>query len=450
MMQENFLAYCWKHRLLRESGLRTCTGESIEILDPGQPNLDAGPDFLTARIRINRMIWVGNVEIHVLSSDWKKHGHQQDEAYDHVILHVVYTQDGPCLNSKGRVIPQLEVSRVIRKVFTAKNPQPERFAGIKPCLNLQHGKDQSGTRAWLQRLLSERMNRKTGVMLHYLKFFGWDWEQLFHFMLAGSLGLKANVLAFGLLAQSAPVSLLRKYSDRQIRIEALLFGQAGMLECSFRDPYPTALKKEYRYLMKKRMLRPMKASLWRFFRLRPPSFPTIRIAQLSAMAAKPDLSFRAAMEASCMQDLRHLLRVSASSYWDTHYRFDQVSGLKQKVTGDELLDRITINTIVPLTMLYGRQTGKTRLSGGAMQLLHQLPPERHFRMKSLSGAGFSAENAAETQALLEWADAYCAGEKCLYCMYGLKEREFNQFRMRAESSPSGGYLPDGCGDLPVG
>jgi hypothetical protein len=419
-MRESFLAYLWKHCLFSQVNLRTHMGEKIVIIHPGFENTDSGPDFLAARIRINNNIWVGNVEIHVYSSDWHKHGHQQDEAYDNVILHVVYEYDQPCFNSKGLSIPQLVIRHRLEERFMENCMRHDCLHGSKLCQRLLRETDNQRVGHWLNRMLTERLARKSSEMLHFLHYFNGDWEQLFHFVLARSMGLRANALAFGLLAQAAPVSLLRKYRHRGFQSEALLFGLAGLLDKKFTDPYPAALKKEFCYIRKKRNLFPLKPSLWRFSRLRPSNFPTVRIAQFSAMVTKHELSFRTAIEASGTKAVTELFRVRASAYWDNHYRFEHRSAFRPKLLGIDAIDRIVINAISPLIKLYGEQTGKKAFVEKGFQLLREIPPERNAKTQSWINAGLAKNNAAETQALLEWEKSYCRLNRCLHCMTGLQ------------------------------
>lgn len=417
-MQEKFLSYLWKHRLLQPHGLQTTCGNIVEIVHPGVENMDAGPDFLSARLRIDGILWAGNVEIHVLSSDWYRHGHHRDGAYDNVILHVVHSHDRPCLNSGGQPVPVL----VIRDHFDQDllirhktlRDSPDRMF----CRQFLQQADNYWISHWLNRMQIERLERKAAEMEHYLRFFANDWEQLFHFFLLRNMGTPVNAFPFGLLAQAAPCSLVRKYRGQPLQLEALLFGQAGMLDKACNDHYAARLHSEYHYLKKKHRLIPMQGGLWRFARLRPQNFPTLRIAQVCALYNKPVRLFRACMEAGRVSELRELLQARAPDYWTSHYRFGRRSPGMPKFIGRQAIDIQLINTLAPLCFVYGKYSGKDWLREKGLSILEEIPPENNTFIRLWASAGVFPRNASDSQAMLESSTMYCRQKKCLQCMIG--------------------------------
>jgi hypothetical protein len=417
-MQELFLTYLWKHRLLKPLGLQTTGGSSVTVIYPGIENTDAGPDFLSARVRIGDTVWAGNVEVHVLSSDWYRHGHHRDEAYDNVILHVVHNFDRKCFNSRGQPVPLLVIrdhfdQEILKRYETIEGMSDRMFC--RPWLKEA---DRYWIRHWLGRMLIERLERKAAEMQHFLWFFSNDWEQLFHYFLARNMGGRVNALPFGLLAQAAPFSLILKYRSQPQQLDSLLFGQAGMLDRPFDDPYPGRLRSEYKYLQRKHALTPMQGSLWRFARLRPRNFPTIRIAQLSAMYQKPGRPFRACMEARDTRELRELLQTRAPGYWNTHFRFGKTSPEMPKTLGKGAIDLLMINTIAPMSFVYGKLSGKDLLREKSLGILEEIPPENNRFVRLWQAAGVFPANASDSQAMLEASTRYCHYKKCLHCMIG--------------------------------
>ena len=427
-MHEAFVTYLWKHRLLKPYGLQTIEGESLTVIHPGIENTDAGPDFLSSRVRIGQAVWAGNVEVHVLSSDWYRHGHHRDEAYDKVILHVVHDFDRACFNSKGQPIPALVIRDQFDKEILKRYQTLEGMSDRMFCRRLLKTSDRYWITHWLSRMLIERLERKAIEMQHFLRFFGNDWEQLFHFFLARNMGARVNALPFGLLAQAVPISLIRKYRSHPAQLEALLFGQAGMLDESQAgmldepcdDPYPGGLRREYLYLKRKHGLTPMQGSLWRFARLRPRNFPTIRIAQLSDLYQRPVRLFRACMEAPGTGELRRLLQARASGYWDRHFRFGKRSPEMPKALGKEAIEVLMINTIAPISFVYGKLSGKDRLREKSLRILEEIPPEKNTIVRLWQDSGVRAVNASDSQAMLESSSMYCQQKKCLHCLIGYR------------------------------
>ena len=417
-MKEEFISFLWNNCLLDPENLVTIDGDIVNILHPGQINTNSGPDFFAAKLRINDTIWVGNVEIHVLASDWIKHGHHLDGAYDNIILHLVYSYDKTVYNSKGLPMPTLEIKnqfdpRLYRNYSTLK-----LSASWIACQQCICQVEELIIGNWLNRLLVERLERKTREVLQFYHYFSRHWENTCYYLIARNFGFKVNSTPFGLLAQKTPRTILMKNRDRPEVLEAILFGQAGMLDASFSDPYPAKLKEEYTYQRVKHKLEPISKDLWRFARMRPVNFPTLRIAQFASVLHQNGNLFRKVIEAESIEELNIIFGATASSYWDYHYRFDQPSTQFEKRTGITAINSLIINTVVPMLFIYGKETINNQLSDKAIQFLHALAPEDNLVIRKWKKLGLSPQNAADTQALLELRKYFCISKRCLHCAIG--------------------------------
>lgn len=418
-MQEQFLHFVWRYRRFDVSNLTTTTGEPIEILAVGEHNSNAGPDFLNARVRISDTLWAGNVELHVQASAWQQHGHTADAAYRNVVLHVVFEDDAPVFNADGAQIPALELkSRLPQGLYQKWLLMQEAAPEAIPCAAHWAEVPDMTKWSWLDRVLVERMEQKTALIEEELAASNQHWEETCYRLLCRSLGGTLNAEPFGWLARSAPLSLAGKYRDHLTTVEALLFGQAGMLEAATEEEYPQLLQREYRYLRQKHQLTPMPASMWKFARLRPANFPTVRIAQVAMLLHRESHLFRRSMEAPDLKTLVKLFESGVSDYWKTHYRFGSASVPREKHIGTEGVRSLVINTIAPLTFVYGRHLANTDLQRRALQWLEALPAERNHVIDIWEGLGFRPENAAQTQALLQLHRHYCSAKQCLRCSVG--------------------------------
>ncbi len=416
-MQEEFLHYLWKFRLFDSKNLKTVDGELIEILKPGEHNFDSGPDFFNAKIRIGKTLWAGNVEIHIRASDWEVHKHQHDKAYDNVILHVVHEADKKLLRKTGEIIPTLELkSRIPQNIYQMY----VSFKGSKdriPCGRQIKDIDPFTLNHWLARLLIERLERKSGPILESLKQNKNNWEETFYQFLARNFGLKVNSEPFEILARALPLSILAKHRNNLIQLEALLFGTAGLLEKELKDDYPRQLQKEFKFLKSKYKIKPMNGSLWKFMRLHPPNFPTIRISQFANLLHKSTHLFSKTLET---KDLSALLASETSDYWLTHYRFDKVSPKRMKTLGSESIHNIMINTIAPIIFIYGKQKGEELFTDHTLDLLEKILPEKNSIISKWQELGVHAKNAGETQALIQLKNEYCTKKRCLECSVGAR------------------------------
>ncbi len=419
-MKEEFIAYLWKHRLIRGRPLLSFSGERIDIVSPGQENRHAGPDFLAAKIRIGNTLWAGNVEIHVSSSAWFTHGHDQDDAYNNVILHVVYLVDKIVTNKQGDPIHHLEVKTYIDPCLHNNYHSLEETRSWIPCEKQVHHIGPLQYKSWLNRLLICRLERKTNEIVQLLQYFNNHWEHFFLFMLCRYLGGKANTAAFGLLMQRLPFSLLARNHDRLFVLEALLFGQSGLLEKQFTEIYPRSLKQEYHYLRKKYPLSPpLNSSIWKYAKMRPASFPDVRIAQLALIVHLNNAKlFRKLMETKNTQEVINLLSVNLSGYWLTHYRLNLESAGKVKSLGRETIHTIIINALLPVLFVYGKQHNIPGITENVIDRFTSMPPENNRIIRKWCTITTPPDCSAESQGLLELYNDYCKPKKCLQCAWG--------------------------------
>lgn len=417
---ENLLYYIWKYRLYNSIDLKTTTGECLEIIDTGILNTDAGPDFFNAKIKINGTLWAGSVEIHEKASDWLRHGHSSDKAYDNVILHVVVIDDGTVFRQNHEPIPQLVLSipdRVISNIDWLVNrdlPVPclERIPTIHPIYKNQ----------WLDVLLSERLERKTNDILKWLKLYQQDWNEVFYILLCRNFGFGVNSDAFERLARSLPLKCIQKQRQSGSQIEALFLGQAGLLNEPYnrQHHYYHLLQQEYIFLQKKYGLKALEPHIFRNLRLRPNATPHIKLVELAAIWTQYDTLFSSILSARTPREIKDLFRINASEFWDTHYNFTHSSPFRKKRLGENALNIILINSIVPMIFAYGTYHRMEEHKNRALRLLECIPPERNFIISLFQSAGLKPQNAGDTQALIQLKRNYCEQKKCLYCRWGFQ------------------------------
>lgn len=414
-MQEALLQFIWQYNLYRPGALMTNDGQPVQVLHPGLLNRDAGPDFSMAKVKIGEALMVGNVELHLRSSDWKKHGHDNDPAYSRIIMHVVYEHD---MAHAGHA-PTLELKEHIPDYVLERYTDLIQTTAPLPCAASLARVNDLTRSSWLSRMLVERWEQKLGQWTEELSQANGDWHNLFWWRLAANFGLKINATPFLLLAQSLPLRIITKQSSL-FQIEALLFGQAGLLNGELADDYPQALQREYRFLQHKYTLTPLEPHLWKFMRLRPASFPTIRIAQLAALIHEaPDL-FTAFGDNTGASALTKMLSVKAGGYWDDHYRFDEKSTrATAKYLGEDAIQNIIINTIAPMRFLFAHTHGRQANAEAALQLLDELSPEDNRIIRMLMEHGWKPANAGNTQSLIQLHNSYCLNKRCLECSIGL-------------------------------
>ncbi|TZF82698.1 DUF2851 family protein [Pedobacter sp. BS3] len=418
---EDLLHFVWKFRLFDTAGLETTQGDRMEIISPGIHNTNSGPDFEQAKIRINDTLWAGNVEMHLRSSDWFKHSHQQDKAYDNVILHVVFVDDMPAVRSDGTAIATLVLQhRISPDVISRYSGLMQNMNWI-PCEHSIRQVDDFYISTWLSRVLIERFEHRSEQVLNLVNEYKGSWDDAFYITLARNFGFKTNALPFELLARSLPQQILARYKNSDLQIEALVFGQAGLLENDFADGYGNLLKTEYRFLAAKHQLSPIDGYLWKFMRLRPQNFPTIRLAQFAALVLKSNHLFSKIIEITDVKTIRSLFTdLPVNAYWETHYRFDKESKTHHIQLGADSIDNILLNTVALFLFSYGRYIGKERFVNRAIALLEDLPSEINHIVNRFYAIGVKQGRADRSQALLQLKKQYCDQKKCLTCGVGVK------------------------------
>ncbi len=417
-MKEDFLHFLWRTRRFDQTHLQTTGGEPLEILHPGEHNTHAGADFTNARLRIGNTTWAGNVEMHLKSSDWQRHGHQDDPAYRNVILHVVLEDDRPVQREDGSLVPCLEMKKLVPKHLAGTYQKLLHNEHWIPCQHFFYTVPDMTKNLWLDRLLVERLEQKTSAIAASLERNGNDWEETFYQFTARNFGLKVNAAPFEELAKSLPQKILARHKGSLLQIEALLFGQAGFMQADFEETYPQSLKKEYLFLANKYMLTPLEPVIWKFLRLHPGNFPTIRLAQFARLVDKSVHLFSKILEADTQADIEQLFDLKLDGYWLTHYTFGTPSAARKKSFGKEAVRLLTINTIVPFLFLYGKMRGEEGFKDKALRLLEALPPEKNTIIAGWQNLGMAAESAYRTQALLQLKSNYCDRKRCLSCGIG--------------------------------
>ncbi|MEO1515992.1 MAG: DUF2851 family protein [Bacteroidota bacterium] len=417
-MKEALLHYIWRTRQFDLSQLKTTDGQGLQIQHFGSLNQQAGPDFFNARIYIDQILWAGNVEMHVKASDWDQHRHSKDRAYDNVILHVVYQEDMPIFDHNHQRIPCLELRGRIHSHLLHSYQRLQATKEWIPCANQLSQVSPLSRNLWLERLMVERLESKTVEMAHTLAASKDDWEGIFYRFLCRGFGMRTNVPLFDQLALSLPLPILQRHKHNLLQLEALLFGQAGFLRPQWRDEYPRKLQQEYRLLQSKYQLTPLSAVGWKFSRMRPAGFPTVRIAQLAALLFQSEDLFGKILASANAKEIEHLFEQKPSRYWQTHYRFDRLSVKKSKPMGRSAIQVIIINIIAPMLFLYGRRQADDGYTQQAMQLLESLPRESNGDIQRWKSLGVQADSAFQTQALLQLKRQYCDRHRCLECAIG--------------------------------
>ena len=427
---EQLLHYVWKHRLYSPENLFTTDGNSITVIDPGLQNTNAGPDFFNAKIRINQTLWAGNIEIHTKSSDWFKHRHHEDKAYDSVILHITNNNDRLIYRSNGEIIPQLilAIPENLQKNMDWLLQQDKSI----PCFPFLREIEKCQTLSWLNSLIGERLERKTQDIFRLLKQYNDDWNEVFFIILTRNFGFGVNSDAFEWLAKSLPFRCIRKQRNSLTQIESLLFGQAGMLEEKNDDYYYRFLQQEYQFLQKKFKLTPLEKSLFKQLRLRPGNFPHLKLAQLAAIWHQYDILFSKILEAGTPRQIKTLFHVPPSDFWNTHYHFKHPSPAKEKLIGDNTLNILLINTVVPFLFAWGKHHDLQEYCERSIYLLETLPTENNNITSLFSKAGITPQNASDSQALIQLKREYCEKKKCLYCRIGfqLMKREPTESKIK--------------------
>ena len=432
-MTERLLQFIWQFQYFNKSELVTTSGEPVQVISPGQFNSNQGPDFLNARIMIGNTTWAGTVELHLKTSDWNKHGHQGDKNYANVILHVVWEDDGnrnsvPAnenldsapADKRNKVplfFPVIELKNRVAKILLQRYEELMHSTAFIPCeKNIAAVRDITW-KSWKERLLAERLLRKAAIAETFLQQNNYHWEETFWWLLARNFGMKVNAEAFETVARSISLNILAKHKSQIHQLEALLLGQAGLLEKDFDEDYPVLLQKEYRFLQNKYNIRPIQIPLYSL-RMRPGNFPTVRLAELAMLVHESAHLFSKIKEASSAKEIKKYFEVTANDYWHYHYQFNEASAFKQKRVGTSMVDNIIINTVAPVLFAYGSYHNENSYKEKAIQCLEEISAEKNLITKGFKELNIENRNARDSQALIELKNEYCNKKRCLECGIG--------------------------------
>lgn len=409
IMKEEFIYYLWENRLL-SNDLVTVDGEEVNIISVGIRNHDSGPDYLDTRIKIGDTLWVGHVEMHVNTSDWFRHGHQDDEAYNNVVLHVVYHNDCERLN-----IPTVEIAGKFDENILARYEGFMRSRQWIPCEKIISNVQQFTWLSWLERLVVERLETEVKDVFTCLVENNYNWEETVYQRIMRYLGMKVNNDAFERLAKILPLKILRKHIDNALQVEAMIFGCAGFLEGMFEEQYPVLLQREFKILKSKFNLSVMPMACWKFLRMRPPNFPTVRLAQTASLICSCDTLFSKILTIKDLKTIRNVFDVKTNDYWDTHFIFGKPSKKMTKTFGTTAVDMLIINAIAPVLFCYGIYHDNEALKEKSLGFLEKMKPENNLVIRKFEKMGVNVCNAQQSQAVLHLYKCYCKKRKCLNC-----------------------------------
>ena len=417
-MKEDFLHHVWKFLKFNTTSLETTDGASLSIVQVGQHNQNAGPDFFNGQVRINDQLWAGNIEIHIKSSDWYAHRHEEDKAYDNVVLHVVWEHDVDVYTKDGNPLPTFVLKgRVMKQTLNAYH---QLFGSKKQWINCESSfaeVDEFTINNWLERLFIERLASKNELLLSLLSDSKNDWEALLFLLLCKNFGLKVNGASFLSIGQSVDFSVARKCAASFTSLEALLFGQAGFLQTDDDDSYVSELKKEYNFLTAKFQLDNTVVIAPKYFRLRPPNFPTVRLSQLAGLYVKQKELFTDVISATSLEDYYKIFDVKASAYWESHYNFGVMSTTRKKKLTKDFIHLLLINTVLPLKYCYAKFQGKD-ISEALFELATSIPAEENSIIRKYNSLKKVTSSALDSQGLLQLKNEYCDKKRCFHCAIG--------------------------------
>ncbi|MBP6687829.1 MAG: DUF2851 family protein [Lacibacter sp.] len=412
-MNEHLLQFIWQHLYFNREELLTVQDEPVQILSQGLLNTNQGPDFLHAKLLISNVTWAGTVELHLKTSDWHKHGHTNDEHYHNVILHVVYEHD----EQGATPIPVLELKNRISSSLLHHYRQLMEQTSFVACEKQLQEVNSIVWDSWKERMVAERLQQKNELIQNILQQTNRHWEETFWQLLARNFGSPLNAEAFEAVARSLPVTLLAKHKHQIHQLEALLLGQAGLLQGEFAEDYPAMLRKEYRFLQQKHQLKQVHHPI-HFLRMRPSNFPTIRLAQLAMLIHQSSHLFSKVMEAKTVEAIRKMFSVTANDYWHYHYVLNEPGAFRKKQLGKTMVNNLLINTVIPLLFVYAHDQHDEPTKEKAIQWLQQMPKEKNSITQQWEQAGATHQSAFDSQALLFLKKNYCNAKRCLQCAVG--------------------------------
>lgn len=418
-MKEDFLHFVWKEQLFDTTDLKTEEGDTVRIIEKGLYNHHAGPDFFNCQIVIDNITWAGNIEIHIKSSDWYRHKHQEDPSYDNVILHVVLEHDMNVHRKDRSIIPTITLQN---RFYQESLSRYKRFflssSMVYPCRPFLSKLDIQIIEDMFSATLKERLENKNQLILEQLKQTNNNWDESFYHLLAKSFGFKVNAVPMQLLAETIPLSIIDRESNELLKVEALLFGVGGLLQTTSDAPYIFKLKREFANQQNKYNLQSLHPAIWKFGKLRPSNFPTIRIAQFAMLLYKQKRIFKRCINASTLESLQSIFSTEASEFWINHFHFEKSSTINSKLLGIESINNLIINAVIPFCYSYGKQIGNKNLQEKSIKWLNEIKPEKNKYTEIWDQSNFKFSNAAETQGLIELNNIYCSKNKCIHCKIG--------------------------------
>ena len=419
-MNEELLQYIWMAGLFDANSLYTKDGQEITVYRRGRLNTDSGPDFTNAHVRIDYTDWFGNIEIHLNSEQWYEHKHHLDKAYNNTILHVVLNDNKICYRADGSVLPCIELKNKIAESTIVKYKQLKQSKNWIPCFDAIKSIDHFTVQQQLERVLSLRLENKSAHLELALKKTNNNWDEVFYFALARSLGFGTNSEAFEQLAHNMPLNIILKHQNQPLQIEAMTFGIAGFLEEDFDDVYFQQLKQEWQFLKSKYSLHTLDKSSFKFMRMRPGNFPGLRLAQFAAIAGKCPELFKQICISYTLENLKDIFQIQVSDYWNEHYQFGKTSSQHRSNLSQQAINQILINAVVPTLFIYGKTMGDAMCCEKALNLLQLLPAEDNVIIRNWQTLNIKANTAFDSQALIELKKNHCDLRKCLNCKIGTK------------------------------
>lgn len=414
-MNEAFLQTVWKYKLIGRSEFKGVKGETIELISIGEHNQDSGPDFFNSKIKIDGVVLAGNVELHMRTSDWMRHRHQYDKAYDNLVLHIVFEHDLDLEQNSKHNVSILELKNYLKPSLISQYQNLQNSQQAIPCGKSILLVNDFAWKSWLDRLAVSRIESKTQYIDHLFTYCNHNYEETLYLFLCRNFGFKINNEAFELLGKSLPLSVLKKYANNILQIEALLFGVAGFLENEFTDNYPRLLQNEFEFLKQKHRLIPIKKELWKFSKTRPVNFATIRLSQFASLFCKRESLYNLIEQKSSIDRLKSFFEVETNEYWYTHFKFDEAVDFNRKPFGEQAFQSIVINTIVPFLFFMSKHSANESFSEYGLNLLSQFKAEVNVKTKKFLELGIKTENALESQAQIHLYDNFCSKKACLHC-----------------------------------
>lgn len=396
MTSERHLHYLWACGYALRYPLRDRHGEIIEVLDRGVANHQDGPDFLNAKIRYRGIEFIGAIEIHLFSSLWKSHGHDNHPAYNGVILHIVWIDDASPESLEKRGVPCVELSQTLNKLSPEKLDTHYSF---NACEGLDPEHKQGLDPKYLEHLLVMRVEAKIQQLEIALNDLQGNWNALWLSRLMYSLGLKPNAEAFLEIFNSVPFSVWRRLSPSLFSLQLLLLGRAGLLEKLGEN-----LEEEYRFILTKFQLSERKINV--FKKVLPRAAPHLRLLQVSGLFFQQDLFSRVVPDYSYLcgiELMQNKVKVAGRA-------------LLPPPISDDLAERIIINELIPLHLLYQRKQRGTYLEPS--HFFNEISAEKNSVLKAWKKWGIKAKNAGESQALIHQYHKFCEKRLCHLCPVG--------------------------------